>query len=107
MFAIDTFAVTFASGANDSVTGTATQTVNYNTSATAVTAVPTTGYNFVNWTGAGGFATSSANPLTLANVTANMIITANFSANPIDGVCGSSNVYHRGVKCEILNATWH
>jgi uncharacterized repeat protein (TIGR02543 family) len=78
-FAIDTFAVNFAAGSNGSLTGTASQTINYGASATAVTAVPTTGYHFVNWTGTGGFVTSTANPLTVSNVTAAQTITVNFA----------------------------
>ena len=90
-FAIDTFAVTFTAGTNGSLTGTASQTINYAASATAVTAVPATGYHFVNWTGTGGFVTSTTNPLTVANVTADHSIAGTFAANPINGTCGSSN----------------
>ncbi|HIJ88660.1 MAG TPA: hypothetical protein HPP97_13440 [Desulfuromonadales bacterium] len=78
-FAIDTFTVTFTSDANGTLTGTASQTVNYGASATVVTAVPATGYHFVNWTGTGGFVTTTANPLTVTGVTANQSITANFA----------------------------
>jgi hypothetical protein len=35
--------LTYTAGANGSITGTTPQTVNYNTSGTAVTAVPATG----------------------------------------------------------------
>ncbi len=80
-FAIDTFAINFASGGNGTLTGTASQTVNYNASATAVTAVPATGYHFVNWTGTGGFVTSASNPLTVSNVTSSMNITASFAVD--------------------------
>jgi uncharacterized repeat protein (TIGR02543 family) len=55
--------------------------VNYNGSTTAVTAVPSTGYHFVNWTGTGGFVTTTSNPLTVTNVTAAQTITANFAIN--------------------------
>ncbi|MBJ7286024.1 MAG: choice-of-anchor D domain-containing protein, partial [Akkermansiaceae bacterium] len=48
-FAIKTFTLTYAAGANGSLNGTTPQTVNYTTSGTAVTAVPATGYSFVNW----------------------------------------------------------
>jgi uncharacterized repeat protein (TIGR02543 family) len=41
--------------------------------------VPSTGYHFVNWTGTGGFVTTTANPLTVTNVTASQNITANFA----------------------------
>lgn len=80
---IQTFAVTFVNGGNGTLTGTTSQTVNYNASATAVTANPAPGYYFVNWTGTGGFVTTS-NPLTVASVMAAQTITANFS--PISSV---------------------
>jgi hypothetical protein len=44
-----------------------------------VTANPPTGYRFMEWTGTGGFVTTSVNPLTVTNVTAPMTITANFA----------------------------
>jgi uncharacterized repeat protein (TIGR02543 family) len=70
--------VTFLAGANGSLTGDTTQVVDHGSSCTAVTAVPATGYHFVNWT---GDLTSTANPLTVTNVTADMTITANFEIN--------------------------
>lgn len=79
-FTLKTFTVTFANDGNGTVTGVSPQTpINYGASATAVTAVPNSGFHFVNWTGTGGFVTSTANPLTVTNVTADMTITANFS----------------------------
>jgi hypothetical protein len=64
----------------------------YNQGATVtLTAIPSNGYSFVNWTGNNGFVTTSANPLTIINVTSDYAITANFNANPINGTCASSN----------------
>jgi hypothetical protein len=71
------YTVTFTSGGNGSLTGTLSQTVSAGASATPVTAVPATGYHFTQWTGAGGFS-SSSNPLTLGNVLASQSLTANF-----------------------------
>ena len=82
-FAIDAVAnytINFISGGNGTISGTTPQTVNAGASATAVTAVPDSGYEFVNWTGSGGFTTTAANPLTVKGVTANQTITANFAA---------------------------
>ena len=76
-----TYTVTFVAGTGGTLTGTATQTVTSGSSATAVTAVPSTGYTFTNWTGS-GFTTSTANPLTVNNVTAGLTITANFTLIP-------------------------
>ena len=71
--------VTFTAGSNGSVDSTS-QTVSYADSTSAVTATPANGYQFVNWTGTGGFTTTN-NPLTLTNVTAAQNVTANFSIN--------------------------
>jgi len=77
-FTQQTFTVTFLAGTGGSLTGTTSQTVAYGASATAVTAVPNTGFTFTNWTGS-GFTPSAANPLTVSNVTQNLTITANFT----------------------------
>ena len=86
-----TYTVTFMSGGNGTVNGTTSQTLNEGENSSIVSAVPSTGFYFVNWTGTGGFVATTANPLTLSNVTANMTITANFSLNPVNGSCGGSS----------------
>jgi len=88
------YPVAFAAGANGEVTGTLNQVISHSASATAVTAAPAAHYHFVNWTGTNGFATSTANPLTVSNVTASQSITANFaidtfSVTPSAGAGGS------------------
>ena len=75
-FAINTYTLTYTAGANGTITGTSPQTVNHGASGTAVTAVPNTGYHFVNWSDG-----STANPRTDSNVTANISVTANFAIN--------------------------
>ncbi|MEI7596424.1 MAG: InlB B-repeat-containing protein, partial [Bacteroidota bacterium] len=75
-FAINTYTLDYAAGTNGSITGTANQTVNYNANGTAVTAVPNTGYHFVDWSDA-----STTNPRTDLNVTGNIDVTANFAIN--------------------------
>ncbi|MDU0457322.1 MAG: multicopper oxidase domain-containing protein [Geobacteraceae bacterium] len=78
-FAIDTFTVDFVAGPNGTLTGTTSQVVNYFTNATTVTAVPNLpGYHFVNWT-EGATVVSTTAALTVNNVTANHIYTANFA----------------------------
>ncbi len=76
-FSHETFSVDFAAGTGGSITGAASQLVAYGGSTSAVTAVPNAGFAFVNWTGT-GFTTSASNPLTIANVTAPLSLTANF-----------------------------
>jgi len=62
------------------LSGNTSQTVNHGTNCSAVTANAAVGYAFVNWTGTGGF-TSTANPVTVTNVTQNMSVSANFAIN--------------------------
>lgn len=88
---IQSYALSFVSGGNGTITGTTPQTVDFGASASAVTATANGGYYFVNWTGTGGFATTTANPLTVGNVGAAQTITAHFSAAALDGVCGAAD----------------
>lgn len=75
------YTVAFVSGGHGALTGSVSQTVISGGATFPVTAVPATGYHFVNWTGSGGFATTTANPLIVTNVTANGSVTANFAIN--------------------------
>ncbi|MCF8055841.1 MAG: InlB B-repeat-containing protein [Desulfocapsa sp.] len=72
-FAIDTFTLTYTAGSNGSISGATPQTVNYGAAGAAVTAVPATGYHFVDWSDG-----ESDNPRTDTNVTADIDVTANF-----------------------------
>jgi hypothetical protein len=74
------YSVTFNGGINGLIQGAALQTVNHGGSTHEVTAVPSTGYRFVNWT---GDYTGTENPLTLTNISANKTITANFAVNQV------------------------
>ena len=73
-FAINTFSLTYTAGPNGSLTGDASQTVNYGEDGTAVTAVPDTGYHFVDWSDGALTATR-----TDTNVMADLSVTANFA----------------------------
>src|SRR5439155_741677 len=75
-FAINTYTLTYTAGANGTISGTTPQTVNHGANGSAVTAVPSLGYHFVNWSDL-----STANPRTDTNVTANISVTANFAIN--------------------------
>ncbi|MFH1138559.1 MAG: InlB B-repeat-containing protein [Pseudomonadota bacterium] len=77
-FAINTYTVTFLAGANGGLTGQTTQTVAHGADASPVTAVPDPGFHFASWT---GDHVGTENPLTLANVTSNLTVTANFEIN--------------------------
>jgi len=76
-FAIDTYSVNFYAGANGTLTGDATQTIDHGSNSTAVTAVPDADFAFTAWS---GDSTSTDNPLTLTNVIADLDTTANFIA---------------------------
>jgi uncharacterized repeat protein (TIGR02543 family) len=71
------YTLNYAAGAGGSLTGNTSQTVNYGEDGTAVTAVPNTGYHFVNWSDG-----STANPRTDTHVTANVNVTATFAQVP-------------------------
>ncbi|MBI5476171.1 MAG: InlB B-repeat-containing protein, partial [Ignavibacteriales bacterium] len=75
-FVLKTYILTYTAGANGSISGTTPQTVNHGSDGSAVTAVPNTGYHFVDWSDA-----STANPRTDLAVTADISVTANFAIN--------------------------
>jgi len=89
--AIQTYTLSFATDGHGALSGTTAQTIDFGGSATPVTANANGGYSFQSWTGTNGFTTSTANPLTVNNVTASRTITANFTAAAINGACGSDN----------------
>jgi len=88
---MQTYSVIFKSGGNGGLTGAPNQIVNHGSSATPVTAMPDLGYHFLNWTGTSSFVTTTANPLTVTNVTSGMTITASFAHNTVNGSCGNAN----------------
>ena len=71
--------LSYTAGTNGTLTGTSPQIVDYNADGTAITAVPDTGYHFVDWSDS-----SIANPRTDTNVTANITVTANFSIDTFE-----------------------
>jgi uncharacterized repeat protein (TIGR02543 family) len=73
--ALPTYTLTYTAGSNGTISGTSPQTVDSGDSGTAVTAVPDSGYNFVNWSDE-----STANPRIDTNVTADISVTANFAS---------------------------
>lgn len=75
IFVVANYTLTYNAGPNGGISGTTPQVVSYGGSGTSVTAVPNTGYAFVNWSDG-----STANPRTDVNVTNNITVTANFTA---------------------------
>ena len=91
--------VNFIAGAGGTLSGVLSQIILNGNNSTGVTAVPNTGYSFVNWTGTNGFATTTVNPLTVTNVTSDMTISANFVYYnpagwvPVEGLQNNMIVY--------------
>jgi alpha-tubulin suppressor-like RCC1 family protein/pimeloyl-ACP methyl ester carboxylesterase len=77
------YTVNFIASDNGSIEGMASQQIYSGESATPVNAIPYTDYHLVNWFGTNGFATTADNPLTIANVTADLSVTANFASDSI------------------------
>jgi hypothetical protein len=75
-FAIDTYKLHYVAGAGGTLLGVTSQTVDWSSGGTPVTAVPAAGYHFVSWSD--GLTTATR---TDSNVTANMSVTANFAPN--------------------------
>lgn len=73
-FAINSYSVTYNAGSNGSITGTASQSVNYGSSSSSVTATANSGYHFVSWSD--GVLTATR---TDTNVTANILVNATFA----------------------------
>jgi len=74
--AAQTFTLSYAAGAGGTLTGDTNQEITEGGSGTQVTAVPNTGYHFVNWSDS-----STANPRTDNGVVADISVTANFAIN--------------------------
>jgi hypothetical protein len=75
-FAINTYTLTYTTDGNGTISGTTPQTVNYGANGSAVTAVPNTGYHFVQWSD--GVLTAAR---TDTNVQADITAQAQFAVN--------------------------
>jgi len=75
-FEINLYSLTYTPGEHGSLTGVASQTVAHGADASAVTAVPDTGYHFVQWSDG-----SVANPRQDLALTADVSVTATFAIN--------------------------
>ena len=78
--ALNTYSLTYTAGANGTITGIANQTVAQGASGSAVTAIPNSGYHFVEWSD--GVKTATR---TDRNVTGNIAVTASFAVNTNTG----------------------
>ena len=73
-----TYTVNFIAGTGGTISGITPQTIPQGSNSTEVTAVPDSGYTFVEWQSDLG-QTSTANPLTVTNVVADQTWTASFT----------------------------
>jgi hypothetical protein len=72
-YELEVHALTYTAGSHGSISGTTPQAVQHGTDGAEVTAVPNSGYQFVNWSD--GILTASR---TDTNITADLTVTANF-----------------------------
>ena len=72
------FSVAFSAGSGGAISGVSPQNVTGGDSASPVLAIPNAGMAFAGWS---GDFTGTSNPLTLANVQANMAMIANFTTD--------------------------
>jgi hypothetical protein len=75
-----TYTLTYSAGAGGSISGTSSQDVLVGSDGATVTAIPDSGYRFVDWSDS-----STDNPRTDTNVSSNVSVTANFedAINPV------------------------
>ena len=73
---IHQYTLTYTAGADGSIAGTSPQTINHGSNGNTVTAVPNTGYHFVQWSD--GMMTASRTDM---NITGNISVTATFAIN--------------------------
>jgi hypothetical protein len=86
---VNQYTITYTAGANGSITGSTTQTVNYNTDGTAVTAVPATGYHFAKWSDE-----KTYNPRTDTEVTGDLTVEASFAIDAVTPPSGGGGGYY-------------
>ncbi len=71
---IEQYQLVYAAGPNGTISGITPQTLQYGQSGSAITAIPDSGYNFIQWSDG-----RTDNPRTDSNVTANVNVTAQFA----------------------------
>lgn len=99
--AITTYSVSFAAVSHGTVKGASSQLVKHGGATSAVAAVPDNFYHFTGWTGSNGFHPTTVSPLVVSNVTADMLIIANFAHNELVINSGSSYTNRTAVSLEL------
>ena len=83
-YTINSYTLTYIAGAGGNLTGSTTQSVNYNSDGTEVKAIPNDGYEFVKWSD-----DLTDNPRTDINISDNITVEAEFVAT---FACGTDTV---------------
>jgi hypothetical protein len=80
-FSPKTYEVVYSSASGGNVDGQTSQTVGYGSDALTVTAMPSDGYHFMNWTDASGAIVGTDASITVSAVTSDQVLIANFEIN--------------------------
>lgn len=80
-----TFTVSFLAGDHGSISGTASQTIEYGNSTSSISAIGDSGYHFTNWSDG-----NTQNPREIIGITSNKTLTANFAADDVNAPIISS-----------------
>jgi hypothetical protein len=100
-FAINTYTVTPAAGANGTISPSIPQTVNYNAT-TSFTVTPNTGYHITSVTGCGG--TLAGNTYTTGAITSNCAVTVSFAINTYS-ISGRVTAKNKGLSGTTMTLT--
>lgn len=92
------YELSYIEGSNGTLTGTITQTLSSGSNGSSITAVPNSGYAFIDWSDS-----STDNPRIDTNVTQNISVTANFS-DIISPVISNINV--SSITRDSATITW-
>lgn len=96
IYSVNKFTVTYTAGQNGSITGSATQVIDYGSDGAAVTATPAPGYKFTSWSDG-----KTDNPRTDTNVTLNIDVNASFA--PINAEINATSKFAYGENVGWIN----
>jgi hypothetical protein len=94
------YTLSYAAGANGTLTGSSTQIVSSGGNGTAVTAVADGGFHFTSWSDA-----STNNPRTDMSASGNISVTANFAANSSTSTETHTITYNPGMNGTLSGST--
>lgn len=86
-FAINTYTLSYTAGTGGSLTGSSSQTVDYGSDGSTITAVADNGFTFSRWSDG-----LTANPRTDTGISGNVTVSAIFTVNPSGGAFTSPTI---------------